>query len=84
MAVLTREFDRLGLAYYPSWANFVLVDTGRPAREMFTALLKKGVIVRGGHELGFPTSLRVTVGSPAENERFLTALTACMEEVSIP
>jgi histidinol-phosphate aminotransferase len=84
MAVLTREFDRLGLAYYPSWANFVLVDTGRPAREMFTALLKKGVIVRGGHELGFPTSLRVTVGSPAENERFLTALTACMEEVSLP
>jgi len=77
---LTAAFDRLGLAYYPSWANFVLVDVRRPAKDMFGALLRKGVIVRGGHELGFPTWLRVTVGSPAENDKFLAALEACLKE----
>ena len=41
---------------------------------VFEALLHKGVIVRGGHALGFPTSLRVTVGSKEENEKFIRAL----------
>ena len=61
-----------GLAVAPSQANFVLVDVKRPARAVYDALLKKGVIVRPFASL--PTSLRVTVGTERENDRFLKAL----------
>lgn len=61
-----------GLAVTPSQANFVLVDVGRPARPVYDALLRKGVIVRPFASL--PTSLRVTLGTTRENDRFLAAL----------
>jgi histidinol-phosphate aminotransferase len=61
-----------GLKVTPSQANFVLVDVKRPARAVYDALLRKGVIVRPFASL--PTSLRVTVGTARENDRFLTAL----------
>lgn len=61
-----------GLKVAPSQANFVLVDVLRPARPVYDALLKKGVIVRPFASL--PTSLRVTLGTERENDRFLNAL----------
>ncbi len=69
---LTRELTRLGLSVAPSQANFVLVDVGRPARAVYDALLRKGVIVRPFGNL--PTSLRVTLGTERENQRFLDSL----------
>ncbi len=73
-AYLCREFDRLGLAYAPSQANFVLVHIGPQAPAVFQELLKRGVIVRpcGGYDL--PEHLRVTIGTEAQNARFITAL----------
>lgn len=71
-ARITRELERLGLQVAPSQANFVLCDTGREARPVYEALLRKGVIVRPFGNL--PTSLRVTVGTEPQNDRFLTAL----------
>ncbi|WP_134698979.1 histidinol-phosphate transaminase [Ammoniphilus sp. YIM 78166] len=67
-------FEEMGLSYYPSQGNFVLVDTGRNGNDVFQALLRKGYIVRSGVALGFPSSIRVTVGSQEQNEGFLTAL----------
>jgi histidinol-phosphate aminotransferase len=61
-----------GLDVAPSQANFVLVDLKRPARAVYDALLRKGVIVRPFASL--PTSLRVTLGTERENDRFLSAL----------
>lgn len=74
LARLYAGFERMGLPYIPSFANFVLVNTKQPCREVFTALLKQGVIVRTGDVFGLPTFLRVTVGTPAQNERFLMSL----------
>lgn len=74
IAYLTEQFDRLGLPYYPAYGNFILVDCKQDAKDVFEALLRKGVIVRGGHSLGFPTSIRVTVGSKEENLTFIQAL----------
>jgi histidinol-phosphate aminotransferase len=71
-ARLVQELEALGLAVAPSQANFVLVDLKRPARPVYDALLRHGVIVRPFANL--PTSLRVTAGLPRENERFLGAL----------
>jgi len=68
---LYRELNRLGVKAFPSQANFVFVDVGRPATKVYEALLRKGVIVR---PIGGPTHLRVSVGLPEENERFIRAL----------
>jgi len=61
-----------GVKYVPSFANFVLVELGRPAREVTEALLKQGVIVRPAW--GCPTCMRVSVGTEDQNQRFLSAL----------
>ncbi|WP_156807321.1 histidinol-phosphate transaminase [Effusibacillus pohliae] len=67
-------FDRLGLRYIPTETNFVLVDTGVDSKEVFQSLLRKGVIIRDGAFFGLPTWIRVSIGLPEENERFLQAL----------
>ena len=69
---VTARLTAMGLAVTPSQANFYLVDVKSNGRQMYDALLKKGVIVRPFASL--PNSLRVTVGKPEENDRFLTAL----------
>jgi histidinol-phosphate aminotransferase len=73
---LGAQFDRLGLPYIPSYANFVLVDAKRPCRAVFDALLRQGVIVRVFADL--PTYLRVTVGTAEQNDRFIAALDAVL------
>ena len=64
----------------PTRANFIVVDTGKPAKPMFDALLKRGIIVRAFPK-DLPTHLRVTIGTPEQNERFLAALTEALAEV---
>ena len=66
------ELRKLGLSTAPSQTNFVLVDVGRPARPVYDALLRRGVIVRPFGNM--PSSLRATFGLPEENDRFLGAL----------
>jgi histidinol-phosphate aminotransferase len=73
-----RELDALGLSCIPSHTNFVLIDTGRDAQELFQALLRQGVIVRAATLYTLPNHIRVTVGRHAENERFFEALRAVM------
>lgn len=58
----------------PVEGNFALVDTHRPGREVFEALLRRGVIARPLLNYGMPTALRVTFGLREQNERLLTAL----------
>ncbi len=77
MAFLTREFDRLGLEWVPSNANFVLVRVGQGAR-VYEALLRRGVIVRPMDGYGLPAHLRVSVGLPDENTRCIEALEAVL------
>ncbi|QJD98840.1 histidinol-phosphate transaminase [Massilia forsythiae] len=74
---LTAAFDELGLEYVPSYGNFVLVkvgeDEGAGAR-VNIALLKQGVIVRPVGAYGLPQWLRISIGLPDENARFVDAL----------
>ncbi|RXT13918.1 histidinol-phosphate transaminase [Ammoniphilus sp. CFH 90114] len=71
---LYAAFDEMGLSYYPSQGNFVLVDTKKDGNDVFQALLQKGYIIRSGRALGFPTWIRVTVGNEEQNSGFLAAL----------
>ena len=70
---LQGEFKRLGLEFVPSQANFILVRVGR-GQEVFKQLLGQGVIVRPTAGYRFPEHVRVTVGTMAENHKFVTAL----------
>jgi len=74
MAQLEAGFAELGLGWIPSKGNFIAVDCGRDAGPINQALLRAGVIVRPVAGYGMPTFLRVTIGTEAENRRFLQAL----------
>ena len=67
---LSQAFVRLGVSFIPTETNFILFETARDGRELYTALLKQGVIIRpmGGNRL------RVTIGMPEENKRFVEEL----------
>ncbi len=67
----------LGLAFVPSHGNFLLLRVG-DAERVFRRLLEQGVIVRPVANYGLPEYLRVTVGMPAENHRFLDALQSAL------
>jgi histidinol-phosphate aminotransferase len=73
MNTLTEGFMRLGLSWIPSHGNFVCVKVGKGA-DVFQRLLKHGVIVRPIGAYGMPEYLRVSIGTAAENGRFLSAL----------
>jgi histidinol-phosphate aminotransferase len=74
MAALCKGLERLQLPYIRSVGNFVSFEPGRDAAAIYQALLREGVIVRPIGEYGLDRHLRVTVGLPPENERFLAAL----------
>lgn len=74
LALLTAGFESLGLHYIPSVGNFITVHFDRPAQPLYQALLREGVIVRPVANYGMPNSLRISVGTLAENQRFLDAL----------
>ncbi|PHS69691.1 MAG: histidinol-phosphate transaminase [Methylophaga sp.] len=74
MAQLIAGFDELGLEYIPSKGNFITVDVNRNSEEVFADLLRQGVIVRPVTNYGLPKHIRVSIGLPDENERFLDAM----------
>lgn len=74
MRQITEGVTRLGLTFIPSVGNFVCIDFGRPAAAVYEQLLREGVIVRPIANYGMPNHLRVTIGLPQENQRFLDAL----------
>jgi len=74
MAQLQDGLARLGLKTLPSKANFITIDFARDAAPIDRALLKRAVIVRSLAPYGMANFLRVSIGTQAENARFLEAL----------
>ncbi|HLZ54645.1 MAG TPA: aminotransferase class I/II-fold pyridoxal phosphate-dependent enzyme, partial [Verrucomicrobiae bacterium] len=73
-----RAFRDLKLEYVPSFTNFILVHVGNGQR-VFEVMQKQGVIVRpmGGYQL--PEWIRISIGTPPENERCLNVLKAALK-----
>ena len=72
----------LGIEYMPSQANFLMINVGRSADDVFEQLLKLGVIVRSMTSYRYPEFIRVNIGLHSENVRFLEALEAVLAEES--
>ncbi len=80
-AYLQRQFETMGLEYVPSYANFVLVKVG-DGNEVFKALLAKGIIVRAMASYQLPAWIRVSVGTAAQNRRFIAELEKVLAPVA--
>ncbi len=78
---LSKEFERLGLFYLPTEANFFFVEVKVEARELFNKLLSKGVIIRSGDIFGFPQFIRVSIATEEQNARFIKALEESLAEM---
>ncbi|WP_323754668.1 histidinol-phosphate transaminase [Marinobacter sp.] len=78
---LAAGFEQLGVSFIPSVGNFIAVDVGAQAAEVYQALLASGVIVRPVAGYGMPNHLRVSVGLAEENARFLEALSDALQAV---
>jgi histidinol-phosphate aminotransferase len=77
-AQLAAGMRALGLKPFPSVANFVSADLGRPVGPVLAVMQAHGVLARGFREPGWDNHLRITVGLPAENDRALRALQAAL------
>jgi len=73
LAFYKESFRKLNLQFIPSAANFILVRVGN-GQEIFEKLQQSGIIVRpmGGYQL--PEWIRISIGTPVQNERCLDAL----------
>lgn len=77
LAQLAAGFRELGLEFIPSVANFIAVRVGNGAA-VFAELQKRGVIVRPLASYAMPEWVRITVGTPAQNDRALRELRALL------
>ncbi len=71
---LYNEIERIGLKFFHTQTNFLLIDMAMDADEVFERMLRKGVIVRSMTSYGYPEYIRVNAGLAEENERFVRAL----------
>ena len=71
--------DSVGIEYWKSQANFLMIKVGKNANEVFEDLLKQGIIVRSMTSYGYPDCIRVSVGLHDENVRLLEVLPGVLE-----
>jgi histidinol-phosphate aminotransferase len=81
MRQITQSFKRLGIRFIPSYGNFVCFHVG-DASALYQRLLQRGIIVRPIADYGMPEWLRVSIGLPEENEKFLKTLENLMREAA--
>lgn len=75
---LEQGFQQMGLPFIPSLGNFMSVEVGERAAQVYQDLLAQGVIVRPVGNYRMPRHLRITVGLPQQNQFFLAALSKAL------
>ncbi|MBT3312556.1 MAG: histidinol-phosphate transaminase [Desulfobacterales bacterium] len=71
---LYNALDVLGIKYFPTQANFFLIDLKKDANTIFEKMLQHGVIIRSMASYGYPEYIRINVGLQEENARFIDTL----------
>jgi histidinol-phosphate aminotransferase len=71
---LYAELAKLNLKYYPTEANFIFVYVGQDCIAAFQKLMDKGLTVRPMRSFGVNDAIRVTIGTPEQNQKFIAAL----------
>jgi histidinol-phosphate aminotransferase len=79
---LTQLFSELGLRFWPSQANFVLVRVGTTAKVFVESMQRRGILVRDSSaNLGCDGCVRITVGTPSQMDGVLQAIREAIVEV---
>jgi histidinol-phosphate aminotransferase len=73
----------LGYAPIPTWTNFLYCELGDDAAAVAKRLQAEGVIVRPLGPWGAPTAIRITIGTPEQNDAFLRAFKKVMERTTV-
>jgi len=80
IAERARMFDAMyqidGVTPFPSRSNFIAFTTRRDAKDIFNDLHARGILIRD-IRAAVPNALRVSVGTPSQNDAFLEALSSC-------
>lgn len=71
---LYKRLDEMGLSYIPTETNFFLIKVPSGAKNIYQLMLREGVIIRSMESYGLKDHIRVNVGLPEENERFINTL----------
>ncbi|HYG98573.1 MAG TPA: histidinol-phosphate transaminase [Terriglobales bacterium] len=82
-AWLTKKLSEMGLRVLPTWTNFLYIETAEDAAVLADRIQQEGVIIRPLTVWGAPRSIRVTVGTPEQNEKFIAALTTVMQQAAV-
>ncbi|MEH7494784.1 histidinol-phosphate transaminase [Neobacillus niacini] len=80
---LNKAFQELGLHYTESMSNFILVKFGPVAKEIYMQLLMKGIIVRYGNTWGMPEHIRISIGTPEENNILIEAISSILLTIQL-
>ena len=81
LAFLHAELDKLQLRTHATQANFFLIELGYDGRKVYEAMLRRGVIVRAMNSYGLDNYIRISVGRPEENQRFVESLKEVLAEL---
>ena len=81
--LLSDGISALGYRVVPTWANFLYCELGEDAASVAKRLQAEGVIIRPLGPWGAPTAIRVTVGTPEQNQTFLRAFRKVMEKAPV-
>jgi histidinol-phosphate aminotransferase len=73
------SLSRLGVKYFPTQTNFILIDVGKDADDVYEKMLREGVIVRSMRSYGYPNYIRINAGLHEENVTFIKALEKCLK-----
>lgn len=68
------SLDNMGMEYIPTQTNFFLIKVSKGGKRIYELMLKEGVIIRAMDSYGLPDYIRVCVGRPEENRRFIKTL----------
>jgi histidinol-phosphate aminotransferase len=71
---LQNQLKKLGIRSLPSQGNFICFEVPGPAVDFCEDLMKRGIIIRALRSFGLDHWCRVTIGTPEQNQRFLTEL----------
>jgi histidinol-phosphate aminotransferase len=71
---IAKAFDQLGIKYWPSQANFFIIDPPLPEMEFTDKMMEEGIMVRPVSQFGAPGKVRITIGDAEANAALVKAL----------
>ena len=78
--ILTSKLEKLGFTIPQTWANFLYVEVGGDASQFSDSLRDRGIIVQPLGLWGAPNAIRVSIGTPQQNAKFLRAFKTAQSE----